>query len=734
MRVSSGRAIFVGIGLMLATFLVYSPVLKSTFVNIDDGVYVTDNPQVKAGLSRENLSWAFSSITAANWHPLTMLSLLADSQLSSKEPETGRPSAMLFHLTNLVLHCLSSFVLFWTLLRMTGCLWRCFWVAALFALHPLHVESVAWVAERKDVLSGLFWMLAMLAYARYARVPNWKRMLVVALMMALGLLAKPMLVTLPLVFLLLDYWPLGRLDPSRSTFIVARARKSPDDTQRLWMLVREKVPFLILTAVFCAITLVAQWRGQALRSFSDIPFLIRCQNIPVAYVVYLRKMIWPSDLSPFWALGADGWPAWQVASALVLLIGVTAAAWIERARRPYLLVGWLWYLGTLVPVIGLIQVGDQAWADRYTYLPLIGIFMAVAWGVPDLLESWRSKRAIVAALGLSTVLVFSFLTRLQVAHWQDDFHLWQHTLDVQPKNDLAHNNLAVAFADEGKLGQALDHYAAAVAANPSNGIAQVNLGMTLNKLGRQAEAIERLRIALELNPASDGAHAVLGRLLLLHGEVDNAVSHFREALRLRPDASDYYFYLAEALMAADNFDEAAAVASEGLRLAPGFAAGHHQLGMALVRLQRWPDAHASLQTAVNLLPQEASFRCDLALAFYELGQKQKALDQYARANDLQPDWISRSLATAESLLNRPGSTRHLYNRARELAQEMCQATDYRNPELLATLAAAYAATGYDTKARQMAEKALELAGAAGQGELAKKIRARMSSYQNSIRK
>jgi tetratricopeptide (TPR) repeat protein len=527
--------------------------------------------------------------------------------------------------------------------------------------------------------------------------------------MTLGLLAKPMLVSLPFVFLLLDYWPMGRFLQNRHRPAAPR-------------LLLEKMPFFLLAGLFCILTVLAQWRGKALRSLSDIPFLVRCENIPVAYLVYLRKMFWPFDLSPFWALSLNGWPAWETAAASFLLAAITVAAWKLRAAHPYFLVGWLWYVGTLVPVIGIVQVGDQAWSDRYTYLPLIGIFISMAWGTADLLAGLVNHRAILASLGVATVLAVSVLTRMQAGYWQDDFHLWQHTLEVQPNSDLAQNNLGAAFSENHEFIEAYKHYSSAVAYNPSNGIAQLNLARTLANLGRNDEAMDHAQRALDLNPESADAHGLLGRLLIFQGQVDKAIMHLQKACRLRPEDSNSYLILGEALMVQDNPNEAVTQISEGVRLAPGSAIGFRELGMALGRLHRWPEAAANLQRAVELRPDDAEFRCDLALALHESGEREKAAAQYANATKLKPDWTSQSEEKAGNLLNQEAINGHLRHRALELSLEICQATDFRNAQFLCTLAAAYQATGERRTALDTAHRALELAISERQDDVVRKLR------------
>jgi len=727
-------ALLIGLTLVLLTLVVYYPVVNNQFVNLDDNLYVTGNPNVQAGLTRENIAWAFTSLTSANWHPLTMLSLLADSELSKKDLRTGSRGPTLFHLTNLILHCASTFVLFWVLQRMTGCLWRCAWVAALFSLHPLHVESVAWVAERKDVLSGLFWMLSLLAYLRYVEAPSWQRSLIVALMMAFGLLAKSMLVSLPVVFLLLDCWPLGRLSFAGTSPEAFTTRKPQRATESFWVLLRQKIPYLALSGLFCVIALVAQWQGESLTPFTVSPIVSRLQLVPVAYVVYLRKMLWPFDLVPFYPYPRDGLPAWQVACAALLLIGITVLAWRERLRRPYLLMGWLWYLVTLVPVIGLVQVGHQAYADRYTYLPLVGIFIMLAWGFADLITGWSNRRVVSAALAVCTLVACLTITRTQIGYWKDNFHLWEHTLKVSPENYLAHNNLGSAMLEAKKLDEAVDHFTTAVALNPKYDRLRYNLAMGLFQQGKIAQALQCMQTALQFNPDNDRAHVVLGRLCMLQGQMEEAVSHFQQALRLNPDNPgrvDVYLLLGQALMTQGNPEEAAQQFAQVTRLAPDSPDGHQLLGIALGRLQRWPEAAASLERAVELSPKNPTYRCDLALALFEMGEPQRSAGQYKKASELQPDWMAKFHALAGKLLEAKGVRLPEGQRALELATELCQASAYRNPQFLETLAAAYAATGQREKAWQTSQKAIELATASGQKALAEQIRERGKSYQDS---
>jgi tetratricopeptide (TPR) repeat protein len=525
--------------LALGALVAYLPVSRFPFLGWDDNLYVTANPMVKAGLTPAGVRGAFTSTTAGNWHPLTLLSLELDHTLFGERPAG-------FHAVNLLLHAATTVLLFLLLRHVSGRVAASAWVAALFGLHPLHVESVAWVAERKDVLAGLWWVVALWAYVWYARAPGRWRYACVTAALALGLMAKSMLVTLPCVFLLLDYWPLRRF---AWVEVSPPAEQRPFGSLPTWRLLREKVPWLALVALFSVIAMLAQQHGGALRTLDDRPLSLRLANAVVAYAVYLRQTVWPSGLAAFYPMPEDGWPAWEVAGAAVLLLGLTAVALWQWRRRPYLIVGWLWYVGTLVPVIGLVPVGDQAWADRYTYLPLIGVFIAVAWAASDLPGAAGLPAWAVAVVGALAVVAAGVATRVQLGYWQDDEHLWRHALTVTTRNDFAHNNLGVVLGrratEEAAAGapqtaaahfeEAADQFAAAVEINPRNDNAQVNLARAYDALGRRKEAIERLQTALTVHPGNEEAHVFLGGLYATQGQPDEARRHLEEALRLRPD-------------------------------------------------------------------------------------------------------------------------------------------------------------------------------------------------------
>ncbi|MCY2989851.1 MAG: hypothetical protein NTY19_18560, partial [Planctomycetota bacterium] len=423
--------------LVVTVLCAYWPVGRHEFVNFDDPQYLVDNPQVRQGLTWGGIRWAFTTGHAANWHPVTWLSHMIDCQLVGLQAGWHHVIGMLFHIANSVL-------LYLVFQRMTGAIWRSFMVAALFALHPLHVESVAWAAERKDVLSALFWILSLAAYVRYTAAPSWRSYGVVMVCFALGLMAKPMLVTLPCVLLLLDYWPLGRWSFEANRRV------------RLRLLIVEKLPLLALSAASCLVTMIVQSRGGAVGSVTAFPVTVRLANAVVAYVAYLGKLIWPTRLAVFYPYHAIA--TWQWMSAAAVLAGITAVAIITRRRWPYLLVGWLWYLGTLVPVIGVIQVGRQSMADRYTYLPLVGVFVMLVWWITELSARSRWSQSLLRVAAGTAIIVCLALSFLQVVRWRNSVTLFEHCLRVTGNNALAHTSLGADLRRRGWLDEAMTHY------------------------------------------------------------------------------------------------------------------------------------------------------------------------------------------------------------------------------------------------------------------------------------
>jgi cytochrome c-type biogenesis protein CcmH/NrfG len=500
------------IALAVLTWGVFGQTLRYDFVNYDDPRYVYQNTTITSGI---NLAWAFTHIHSENWHPLTTITHMLDCQLHGL-------NAGWHHFTNVLLHGLAVVLLFVALERMTGALWRSAFVAAVFAVHPLHVESVAWIAERKDVLSALFFMLTLLAYLRYTRAPSIGRYLTVALVVALGLMSKPMLVTLPFVLLLLDYWPLARFEARR-----------PNTGRQMLQLVLEKIPLLALSAVSSIVTFLAQ-RG-AIGWTEQLPVSARISNALVAYVIYIRQMFWPAKLAVFYTHPENRLPLLEISLAFIVLVGITTAAFVFRKKAPYFMTGWLWYLGMLVPVIGLVQVGWQGHADRYTYLPQIGLYIAVTWTVTDLTRLWRLQRIVLGAAGLVLIGTLSWRAWLQTSYWRDSETLFTHALAVTSNNDVALNNLGIIFLEKGQLDDAISRLQAAIDLRPENGPAHDNLAKALLKKGQVAEAMVHYRKFLEIEPENVEARNTLGTALIQQGLVKEAIDQWQDALALQPD-------------------------------------------------------------------------------------------------------------------------------------------------------------------------------------------------------
>jgi tetratricopeptide (TPR) repeat protein len=499
----------------LLTWIVFGQTLWHDFINYDDPRYVYENTKITGGLSFSVIAWAFTHVHSMNWHPLTTISHMLDCQLYGLK-------AGAHHFTNVLLHSIVAILLFLTLQYMTGALWRSAFVAAVFAIHPLHVESVAWIAERKDVLSGVFFMLTLLAYVHYARAPSIWRYLMVVFLFALGLMSKPMLVTLPFVLLLLDHWPLGRIREEGSN--VGR---------QLLKLAVEKIPLIVLSAVSSVVTFVAQ-KG-AVGETEQLSVLARINNAVVSYVAYIWQMLWPMRLAVFYPHPENRLLLWEIIASLLLLICLTVLAIALRKQRPYLITGWLWYLGMLVPVIGLVQVGWQGHADRYTYLPQIGLYIAGTWAFADLTASWRRRRVLLGAAALLVVAALSWCAWIQTSYWRDSETLFRHALAVTANNDVAENNLGIVFLRKGEVDQAISLLQAAVDLRPDNSPAHENLAKALLQKGQVADALVHYRKLLKLQPDNIEVHNIVGTVLIQQGRVAEGVEEWQKVLAVEPD-------------------------------------------------------------------------------------------------------------------------------------------------------------------------------------------------------
>ncbi len=529
--------------LALATLLVYLPVTHCGFLNYDDDDYVTNNHDVQNGLTFAGVKWAFTTIHASNWHPLTWLSHMADCQLFGLNPGAHHFVNALFHAANVAL-------LFVLLLRLTNALWPAAFVAALFAWHPLHVESVAWIAERKDVLSTFFALLSLLSYTKFVK-ENCRRSFWFALIFfALGLMAKPMLVTLPFIMLLLDFWPLQRFNNST--------------IQRLLV---EKIPVFALTVISCVVTFFAQHNGASVVSLKSVSLHYRLENVAVAYAGYLQKIFWPDNLAVIYPM-PDKISAPAVAVSLAILILISATAWLRRKRAPYLAVGWLWFLGMLVPVIGLVQVGGAALADRYTYFPAIGIFFAVTFGALALAEQFHFSKIVPAAAAVLILGACLILTEKQLRYWRDSETLFTHALAVTKNNDIAHINLGFALEEQGKSAKALAEYREAARLAPTRFQTHNNLGNLLDALGQPEAAAAEYREAIRLNPKEPFLHDSLGIVLVELGNFSGAMNEFTNAALLDPTYPWAHFQMAKALLKQGRDAGAIDEFREALRLDP----------------------------------------------------------------------------------------------------------------------------------------------------------------------
>jgi Flp pilus assembly protein TadD len=613
--------IIVSLFLVVSLFTVYGQVGHYEFINYDDNDYITENRHVRAGWTMEGLVWAFTTRFHRHWHPLTWLAHMTDCQFFGL-------NAGWHHLSSVFLHMANTLLLFFVFRRMTGALFRSAFVAALFALHPLHVEPVAWVASRKDVLSAFVWMLTMWVYVGYAERPGFTRYVLVLIGFILGLMAKSMVVTLPLVFLLLDYWPLGRFEFGQS--FAGRgmgARKLPGAGRQMapaFHLVWEKALFFLIVGACAVMAVLVMHRGRTLSSAMGAfwPRMDLIAGSLVHYMRYMGQMFWPLDLATPYP-EASMPPGWQVAGAGLLLLCISFLVFWQGRRRPYLPVGLLWYLFTLMPVIGLVRTGPHVMADRYTYIPLIGLYIIIAWGVPDLLERWRHGRM---ALGVSMGIVLLALIMsawYQVGHWKNSVTLLTHTVNATANNWLAHNNLGVALKDQGQFEAAIYHYGEALRVNPTYAVARSNLGIVLAEQGKFEEAIEHFSEALRIQPDYEEAHYNLGLALAKQGNVQEAIRHFSEALRIKPGYGEAHYNVGVALANQGKLQDAMSHFSEALQIQPDYAKAHHQLGIALARQGRLREAIHHFSEALQIQPDYPKARHNLERALRLMNRSPK---------------------------------------------------------------------------------------------------------------
>src|SRR5438132_10469409 len=651
-RTHGGRVVtgIVSVFLAVIVWIAFGRALGHEFVGYDDQRYVVQNPWVTNGLTLDGIQWAFIHVHATNWHPLTTISHMLDCQLYGLQP-WGH------HLTNILLQAAAAIVLFLALRNLTDDSWPSLFVAAIFAVHPLRVESVAWVSERKDVLSGVFFMLTLWAYARYARsnVPSLFRYLIVVLLFALGLLCKATLVTLPFVLLLLDYWPLGRGRPFSSPGQGITAPWKRRNT--LSWLVIEKVPLFVLSAASCVATLLAQ--KQALDLSIKAPLQERLGNALISYVVYVGQMIWPAHLAVLYPYPEGNLEIPQVILALLLLLMISVAFFLWRKKYPFLLIGWLWYLGMLIPIIGIIQVGSQVRADRYTYLPQIGLYLLVAWGGMELFQRWRRSREILAAAAVLVIRALTTRSYLQTSCWRDTETLWRHAIASTSNNYIAHTNLAQNLTHSGRFTEAIAECQKALKIKPDWAAAHNNLGVALlrNKqsgdgaLGHDGavdEAIEHYRKALQINPDFTQAHKNLGIVFVRKGQLDEAIAQFQKTLELEPNDAQAEFFLGSAFLQRQEAEEAIAHYQKAVEIRPDYAEARNYLGNAFVGEGKYSEAIANYAAAVRIRPNYSEAHHNMGCVLATIGKNDEALDQFNEAlrlngNDAQAHFALGSL-------------------------------------------------------------------------------------------
>jgi tetratricopeptide (TPR) repeat protein len=745
-RSENRLAIGICVLLALAVFAVFGQTLHYGFVNYDDDEYVYENPFVQKGLTWVGIHWAFTGFHSANWHPLTWLSHMLDCQLYGL-------TAGGHHFTNVLIHAATAIVLFLVLRRMTGFLWRSAFVAAVFAIHPLRAESVAWVAERKDVLSGLFFMLTVGAYVRYAQRP-WSAVRYgrVLLLFALGLMCKPMLVTLPLVLLLLDYWPLRR---------IAESRIPHSEWKRLLM---EKIPFLVLAAVACVITFFAQ--TESVESTAQLTPLLRVENAMASCVIYLGQMFWPSGLAVLYPFAPGGVGMPKAILSLAVLSGISAAVVLLRRRCPCFLTGWLWYLVMLAPVIGIVQVGLQTHADRYTYLPQIGLYWLLTWAVADLSVGWRHRQAVLAGASAVILAALFLCARKQASYWRNSETLWTHTLACTSDNPVAcydfgnallqtdavdeaiarfqralqldpgyaeaHNNLGNALLQKGAVDEAIAQFQNALQINPGLAVAHYDLGIALLRRGAVNDAIFQYQQALQINPDYADAHNNLGNALLQKGAVDDAITHFQTALQINPDYADAHNNLGNALLQKGAVDDAITHFQTALQIKPRYAEAHYDLGNALFRKGNVDGAILQYQQALQLNPDYAKACNNLGFALLQKGNVAEAISHYQKALQINPDFADAENNLAWLLATSPQASLRNGSQAVQLARRANQLAGDGNPIFLDTLAAAFAESGQFPEAVETAQRALQLAETQSNTALADAIRLQLNFYQTGV--
>jgi tetratricopeptide (TPR) repeat protein len=738
----TSRMLLICVLLAAGTLWAFWGVNNAEFASLDDPAYVSNNPIVQQGLTAENIKWALSTFYYSNWHPLTWLSYMADHEAFGLNPRG-------YHLVNLALHVANTLLLFLLLWRFTAAMWASAIVAAFFGWHPLHVESVAWISERKDVLSTLFWLLTMWAYGEYAkrRHPGWYAGMLI--LFVLGLMAKAMLVTLPFVLLLMDVWPLRRLELQAPGWL--------KETKRL---VLEKLPLFAIAASASYVTFVAQ--AGAVRRIEEWMLTERFENALISYVRYLGKTFWPVDLAVFYPHPRAEWPGWQVITAASLLVIISLLTFIWARKRPYVFAGWWWFVGTLVPVIGIVQIGSQSIADRYMYVPSIGLFLLVVWGLRELTAAKRPRKVAASAITVAALISCGVLTARQVQHWKNDLTLFLHAERITPPNIVTLDHLitgllyhgrtneararvrqvmAVApheyftwwhagnmFAAEGDLDKAIEHYQRGLHLNPDCPELNSQIGMALHKQGRFRDAIEHYRRAMERG-GSQETEINLANALVGVSEAGSAVAEYTAMMRRQPDAARLHSDLGAIYVQKGQFEDAAKHLREAVRLKPDYGEAHLRLGMALGGERKFVEATEHLEKAAKLNPNDPVPHQWLALAWTELSDMEKVFAEYRQVIRLKPDLAPALNNLAWLLATNPEGKFRDGKAAVELAERACEITKRQQPVFVGTLAAAYAEAGRFEDAVTTAEQAMTLAKSVGQKEVVDKNRELLKLYR-----
>lgn len=603
------RKLLIYLFIVVAIFTAYWQLPKSNFISFDDDVYVTDNIHVQKGFTGKTIRWAFTTFHAFNWHPLTWLSHMADYQLFGK-------NASLHHLMNMFFHIINSLILFVLLNAMTKDIWPSAIVAALFAIHPLHVESVAWISERKDVLSTFFAFLTIGCYFIYTRNRKIHSYFFVFFFYMLGLMAKPMLVTLPFLLLILDYWPLQRMNIGFS----AKNNLFFSNKKSIGFLVSEKIPLLFLSAALSIITIIAQKEGGIVRSIQEFPVAVRLANAAISYVRYMYKMVLPVHLSFFYPYRTD-WPLWMILGSTFLIVSVSVYTIKKITTEPFLFVGWFWYVGTLIPVIGLVQVASQSMADRYTYIPLIGLFMILAWGIKRVVKKIRCVSTSIFPVVYILLTLLMILTWKQVGYWKNDITLFSHAVDVTENNPRSNYHLGIAFQKKGNITKAIEYYNKAIAIKPDFLRARNSLGNALVKLGKYEDAINHYRYALTLKKNNADGHFNLGFALMNLGRNNEAIEHYKKAIEMNRKHGDSYYNLGIMLSRQQKYKQALKCFAKVVEINPKDAEAYNNMGNCLIRLGKIDEAIKSYKMALLINPDYELARENLNIAQQQIRKK-----------------------------------------------------------------------------------------------------------------